>query len=78
MADFTAFTRDLLDTYGVRLNILGKTALLPSFVQAAVAKAEGITRHNTRCAFSPLSLIPFILRMTQGYPEYLYALYIQS
>ncbi|KAF7965848.1 hypothetical protein HWV62_27421 [Athelia sp. TMB] len=39
---------DLLDTYGVRLNILGKTALLPSFVQAAVAKAEGITRHNKR------------------------------
>jgi len=38
----------LLDTHGVRLNVLGKTELLPPSVQAAVRKAEDMTRHNDR------------------------------
>jgi undecaprenyl pyrophosphate synthase len=43
------FQRQLLDTHGVRLNVLGKTELLPASVQAAVRKAEDMTRHNDRC-----------------------------
>ncbi|CAA7267203.1 unnamed protein product [Cyclocybe aegerita] len=43
---------DLLDEYGVRLNVIGKQELLPASVQAAVAKAEGMTAHNTRAIFN--------------------------
>ena len=43
--------RDLLEKYGVRLNVLGKTELLPLSVQEAIHRAEEITRHNTRFAF---------------------------
>ncbi|KAF6750536.1 dehydrodolichyl diphosphate synthetase [Ephemerocybe angulata] len=39
---------ELLDRYGVRLNIVGKKALLPEKVLAAVEKAEALTRENTR------------------------------
>jgi len=39
---------DLLDEYGVRLNVIGKTELLPESVQKAVRKAEDMTRHNDR------------------------------
>ncbi|KAF8633468.1 hypothetical protein AX15_001428 [Amanita polypyramis BW_CC] len=39
---------DLLDEYGVRLNVIGKTKLLPESVQRAVQKAESMTRHNDR------------------------------
>ncbi|KAH9952031.1 Di-trans-poly-cis-decaprenylcistransferase [Amylocystis lapponica] len=39
---------DLLDEYGVRLNVLGNKALLPRDVSAAMAKAEDMTRHNNR------------------------------
>ncbi|KIJ92963.1 hypothetical protein K443DRAFT_684890 [Laccaria amethystina LaAM-08-1] len=39
---------DILDEYGVRLNVLGRTSLLPEEVQLAVRKAESMTRHNTR------------------------------
>ncbi|THH26741.1 hypothetical protein EUX98_g7446 [Antrodiella citrinella] len=39
---------ELLETYGVRLNVIGKTELLPERVQAAVKKVEGLTRHNDR------------------------------
>ncbi|KIL66985.1 hypothetical protein M378DRAFT_322594 [Amanita muscaria Koide BX008] len=37
---------DLLDEYGVRLNVIGKRELLPESVQRAVDKAETMTRHN--------------------------------
>lgn len=40
---------DLLHQYGVRLNVLGKTSLLPPNVQAAIRKAEELTRDNDRC-----------------------------
>jgi ditrans,polycis-polyprenyl diphosphate synthase len=40
--------RDLLDKYGVRLNVIGKTELLPDSVRRAAQKAERMTRHNTR------------------------------
>jgi len=40
---------DLLDEYGVRLNVIGRKELLPATVQNAVAKAENMTRHNKRC-----------------------------
>lgn len=40
--------RDLLGEYGVRLNVLGKTSLLPPRVQAVITKAEEMTRHNNR------------------------------
>lgn len=39
---------DLLGEYGVRLNVLGKTSLLPPRVQAVITKAEEMTRHNNR------------------------------
>ena len=39
---------DLLDEYGVRLNVIGKKSLLPISVQRAVEKAESLTRHNDR------------------------------
>ena len=40
--------RDMLDEYGVRLNVIGKTSLLPPAVQAAVAQAESMSRHNSK------------------------------
>ncbi|KAI0929301.1 hypothetical protein AcW1_006281 [Taiwanofungus camphoratus] len=39
---------DLLDEYGVRLNVLGKTERLPPKVQAAIHKAENMSRNNNR------------------------------
>jgi ditrans,polycis-polyprenyl diphosphate synthase len=39
---------DILDEYGVRLNILGKKDLLPPAVQQAARAAEEMTRHNDR------------------------------
>lgn len=39
---------DLLDEYGVRLEVLGKTSLLPNSVQHAIEKAENLTRYNKR------------------------------
>ncbi|KAJ3530525.1 hypothetical protein NM688_g7695 [Phlebia brevispora] len=39
---------DLLDQYGVRLNVLGKKELLPASVQAAVRKAEEMTAKNNK------------------------------
>ncbi|KAK7449756.1 cis-prenyltransferase [Stygiomarasmius scandens] len=38
----------LLDQYGVRLNVIGRTELFPDFVKAAVKKAEDATRNNSR------------------------------
>lgn len=45
---------DLLHQYGVRLNILGRTSLLPPNVQAAIRKAEELTRDNDRCVSTSL------------------------
>ncbi|KAF9038683.1 Decaprenyl diphosphate synthase-like protein [Panaeolus papilionaceus] len=39
---------DLLDEYGVRLNVVGKKSLLPESVQKAIAQAEELTRCNKR------------------------------
>jgi len=39
---------DLLEEYGVRLNVIGKVELLPESVQHAVRKAECMTKHNDR------------------------------
>ncbi|KAF5372885.1 hypothetical protein D9758_001515 [Tetrapyrgos nigripes] len=39
---------ELLDKYGVRLNVIGRTELFPENLQAAVRKAEDITRNNSR------------------------------
>ncbi|KAI0767900.1 Di-trans-poly-cis-decaprenylcistransferase [Irpex lacteus] len=39
---------DLLDQYGIRLNVVGKKELLPPAVQEAVKKAEDLTRHNNK------------------------------
>ena len=43
-----SYARDMLDEYGVRLNVIGKTSLLPPAVQAAVAQAESMSRHNSK------------------------------
>ena len=45
---------DLLHQYGVRLNVLGRTSLLPPNVQAAIRKAEELTRDNDRCVSTSL------------------------
>ncbi|KIM54456.1 hypothetical protein SCLCIDRAFT_136727 [Scleroderma citrinum Foug A] len=37
----------ILDKYGVRLNVLGNRSLLPPNVQIAIEKAENMTRHNS-------------------------------
>ncbi|THH27913.1 hypothetical protein EUX98_g6262 [Antrodiella citrinella] len=39
---------ELLETYDVRLNVIGRTELLPERVQAAVRKVEDLTRYNDR------------------------------
>lgn len=39
---------DLLDEYGVRLNVIGRKSLLPISVQRAVEKAENLTLRNDR------------------------------
>ncbi|OCH92262.1 Di-trans-poly-cis-decaprenylcistransferase [Obba rivulosa] len=39
---------DLLEQYGVRLNVVGNTALFPERVRAAAHKAEAISRHNDK------------------------------
>ncbi|KAJ6620305.1 Decaprenyl diphosphate synthase-like protein [Mycena sp. CBHHK59/15] len=38
----------VLEEYGVRLNVLGKTALLPEYVQDAIRHVESVTRNNNR------------------------------
>ncbi|KAG6911412.1 hypothetical protein DXG01_016509 [Tephrocybe rancida] len=43
---------DLMDQYGVRLNVVGNVELLPESVQKAVRKAERMTRHNNRAIFN--------------------------
>ncbi len=40
--------RDLLEEYGVRLNVLGKRELLPGSVQEAIQRAENMTRAHNR------------------------------
>lgn len=40
---------EILDRHGVRLNVLGRRELLPPSVQAAIEKAENMTRHNNAC-----------------------------
>ncbi|KLO14873.1 dehydrodolichyl diphosphate synthetase [Schizopora paradoxa] len=39
---------DLLEQYGIRLNVLGKVSLFPEDVQAVVRRAEELTKHNSR------------------------------
>ncbi|KAF8499934.1 Decaprenyl diphosphate synthase-like protein [Gautieria morchelliformis] len=41
---------ELLAKHGVRLNVLGKTSLLPQHVKDAIKKAETMTRHHNRRA----------------------------
>ena len=40
---------DLLDQYGVRLNVLGQKERLPPSVRQAIKKAEDMTAKNDRC-----------------------------
>ena len=51
--------RQLLDEYGVRLNIIGDIDLLPSVVQAAVKKAENMTQDNNTFVSISSGLIPW-------------------
>ena len=43
-----AVARELLEKYGVRLQVLGQTSLLPQHVRDAVKKAEMLTRRHDR------------------------------
>ncbi|KAJ7063599.1 Decaprenyl diphosphate synthase-like protein [Mycena amicta] len=38
----------ILEEYGVRLNVLGRTSLLPEYVQEAIRHVEEVTRKNDR------------------------------
>ncbi|KAJ7090386.1 Decaprenyl diphosphate synthase-like protein [Mycena belliarum] len=38
----------ILEEYGVRLNVLGKTSLLPEYVQEAIRHVESVTRNNNK------------------------------
>ena len=40
---------DLLQQYGVRLNVVGRKDMLPDSVREAVHVAEEMTRNNDRC-----------------------------
>lgn len=51
---------EILDRHGVRLNVLGRRELFPLNVQAAIKKAENMTRHNNACVCFLLS--PFLLQ----------------
>ncbi|KAF8343359.1 Decaprenyl diphosphate synthase-like protein [Amanita rubescens] len=51
---------DLLEEYGVRLNVIGKTELLPESVQRTAQKAESITKHNNRAILN--ILMPYTAR----------------
>lgn len=39
---------ELLEQNGIRLNVIGRRELLPPAVQAAIEKAEGMTRNNDK------------------------------
>jgi len=41
-------TSELLERYGVRVNIIGRVEMLPEDVQEAVRHAENMTRQNTK------------------------------
>ena len=41
-------SREVLDQYGVRLNVLGKIEMLPEAVQRSVRTAQDMTKNNTR------------------------------
>ncbi|KAG5728076.1 hypothetical protein E4T56_gene19437 [Termitomyces sp. T112] len=43
---------DLLNQYGVRMNVVGNVGLLPASVQKAVRRAERMTRHNNIAIFN--------------------------
>ncbi|KAJ7118864.1 Di-trans-poly-cis-decaprenylcistransferase [Mycena epipterygia] len=38
----------ILEEYGVRLNVLGKTSLLPEYVQEAIRHVESVTQNNNK------------------------------
>ena len=40
--------RDTFGKYGVKINPVGRTQLLPPEMQAALAKAEELTKNNNR------------------------------
>lgn len=40
--------RDLLQSYGVRLNVIGRTEMLPEDLQEAIDAAEEVTRNNNK------------------------------
>jgi ditrans,polycis-polyprenyl diphosphate synthase len=40
--------RDLLDQYGVRLNVIGRKDMLPPDLQQVIQQAEDMTRHHDR------------------------------
>ena len=65
---------DLLDEYGVRLNVLGKKELLPPSVQAAVEKAEQMTAKNTRYVKDEYFRLNDVSCIRKRNTEYLYAL----
>ncbi len=55
--------RDLLEQYGIRLNVLGKVSLFPEDVQAVVRRAEELTKRNSTCVRSLSTYsIPFTSR----------------
>lgn len=38
----------MLEEYGVRLKVLGKTSLLPDYVQEAIRHVESVTQNNNK------------------------------
>ena len=47
VADVCGF-REMLDQYGVRLNVLGRTEMLPENVQESVRIAQEVTKTNSK------------------------------
>ncbi|KAG5338042.1 hypothetical protein C0989_008346 [Termitomyces sp. Mn162] len=52
ISSVTDFCSDLLNQYGVRMNVVGNVGLLPASVQKAVRRAERMTRHNNVAIFN--------------------------
>ena len=62
MCDFS----EMLDQYGVRLNVLGRTEMLPENVQNSVRIAQEMTRKNDKYAGSFFAPLVLTVNFVQG------------
>ena len=56
---------EMLDEYGVRLNVLGRIEMLPENVQKSVRIAQEMTEHNDK--YAALDSFPALLVLMMGF-----------